>query len=139
MANTTSTRTCLSPQGLAPTLYSTGPDRGVLCFGGGTFTTFSSCLVLGGAEYSGLCRSESNYEGTDAPPQWPAADRLALRACHPQQQPQALPDAQKIVLSNISVHFVWVRNHGDKETLSNRIIFLGSIRNQEGCLCPNSW
>ena len=96
MANTTSTRTFLSPQGLAPTLYSTGPDRHVLCFGEGTFPTFSLCSVLGGAEYSGLCRSESNYEGTDAPPQWPAADRLALRACHPQQQPQALLDAQKM-------------------------------------------
>ena len=125
MANTTSTRTFLSPQGLAPTLYSTGPDRGVLCFGEGTFPTFSSCLVLGGAEYSGLCRSESNYEGTDAPPQWPAADRLALRACHPQQQPQALLDAQKNVLVNISVHFVWSEITGIRKHLPREKYFSG--------------
>ena len=96
------------------------PDRHVLCFGEGTFPTFSSCLVLGGAEYSGLCRSESNYEGTDAPPQWPAADRLALRACHPQQQPQALLDAQKI-----SVHFVWSEITGIRKHLPREKYFWG--------------
>ena len=80
---------------------------------------------LVGAEYGGLCRSESNYEGTDAPPQWPAADRLALRACHPQQQPQALLDAQKIVLVNISVHFVWSEITGIRKHLPREKYFWG--------------